>query len=203
MQVTRFNRDTGGRTGGAVLTYNSIWRGTVVDVGCRGKELEAALAGRPISYVGVDIDPSADIVADLGEKLPFDDDWADVVVALDVLEHTNDIHHAFSELCRVASRHVVITLPNCYEAGIRMRFLRGGPVSDKYGLPLDPPEDRHRWFFSFAEAGAFVQSSADREGWRVLDERAVVFGYRRLFPGIVGRWPNLLSPTYLALLGPK
>ena len=62
----------------------------------------------PAKYSGVDIDPSAEIVANLGDGLPFSDNFAQVVAALDVLEHTDDIYHSFSELCRVASEHVVV-----------------------------------------------------------------------------------------------
>lgn len=203
MNVTIFKPETGGRMGGIVRAFDPIWQGTVLDVGCRGRELNAALAGRPISYIGVDVDPSAEVVADLGEKLPFGDDWADVTVALDVLEHTDDIHRAFAELCRVASRHVVIALPNLYFAYARLRHLLGRPMSGKYGLPSSKPADRHRWFFSFVEARAFVWAAAAEEGWRVLDERAVVAGKGRYLPAAVGRWPNVLSPTYLVLLGPQ
>jgi SAM-dependent methyltransferase len=185
---------------GIVRTYPSIWKGTVIDVGCRTRELGAALRGRHVRYVGVDVDPSAEIVADLGEKLPFDDDAADVVVALDVLEHTDDIHRAFGELCRVAREHIVITLPNCFEAGIRLRLMRGKPIGQKYGLPLTKPDDRHRWFFSLDDARQFVHGCAAGQEWKVVDERAIVGPRRRRLAYAVKRWPNLLSPTYLALL---
>jgi len=55
-----------------------------------------------------------------------------------VLEHTNNIHKSFEELCRVARKFVVITLPNAYELKTRLKFLLGLPHSGKYGLPVDP-----------------------------------------------------------------
>src|SRR5437870_8160495 len=68
-----------------------VWAGQVLDIGCRRRELERALARRGVSYLGLDLSMTADAVADLGVGLPFPDQTADVVVALDVLEHTDEI----------------------------------------------------------------------------------------------------------------
>lgn len=185
---------------GVVRTYPTIWYGQVLDVGCRSRELEKALANADIQYLGLDIAPGADIVADLGDQIPLGDGSVDVVSALDVLEHTNDIHHAFSEICRVARRHIIITLPNAYELGIRLRVLRGRPISGKYGLPSARPLDRHRWFFSLSEASEFIGENAATNGWRLTDERAVIGPNRAHLRVAVERWPNVLCGTYLALL---
>lgn len=187
-----------------VRAYPAIWHGTVLDVGCRSRELEAALrlSGRTVRYVGVDIDPSAEVVADLGERLPFDDGSAEVVAACDVLEHTDDIHEALSELCRVAREHIVITLPNCYEVRVRLKHLCGQSVGGKYGLPTTPPPDRHRWFFSLDEARTFLRDAGRANGWRVSDERALIGPRRNHIGPAVRRWPNLFCQTYLALLRP-
>jgi SAM-dependent methyltransferase len=183
-----------------VRTFPEIWHGRVIDVGARTREIEAALAGTDTSYIGVDVDPSAEIVADLGDHLPFDDDYAAVITALDVLEHTEDIHHAFSELCRVASDHIVLTLPNEYELENRIKMVRGQPIS-KYGLTPDPPADRHRWFFALDDARRFVYANAERHGWSVQDERAFIGARRAKAVGpLVRRWPKLFSEMYLVHL---
>jgi hypothetical protein len=54
-------------------------------------------------------------------------------VALDVLERTNAIHHAFDELCRLARRHVLIALPNQFDIHDRLVTVRGRKRSGKYG----------------------------------------------------------------------
>ena len=108
-----------------VQAFPRIWHGVVIDIGSRTREIESALEGTDTRYIGVDIDPGAEIVADLGDRLPFDDNYATVITALDVLEHTEDIHHAFSELCRVASDHIVLTLPNIYELENRIKMSVG------------------------------------------------------------------------------
>jgi SAM-dependent methyltransferase len=184
--------------------FPSVWTGQVLDIGCRNRELEGALARRGVSYLGLDLSRTADAVADLGAGLPFPDRTADVVVALDVLEHTDDIHHSFSELCRVARRHIVLSLPNQYEARARWMALRGRH-SGKWGLPLAPRRDRHRWLFTFQEAHEFCEHGAREHGWSVVGERGLV-GPKRGSPfarGLVQHWPGLFAPTYVALLEPK
>ena len=61
-------------------------------------------------------------------------------MALDDLEHTDKIYAAFAELARVSRRYVLVALPKAYEVASRVRFLRGQPLSGKYGLP---PQSLH------------------------------------------------------------
>jgi len=189
---------------GVIRAFPEIWSGKVLDVGCRSGLLKKALSdeGCEIEYCGLDIHPPADVIADLAKGLPFDNNSFDVVVALDVLEHIDDIHRAFDEVCRVARKFVVLTLPNVYELRGRIKFLLGLPLSGKYGLPLDSPSDRHRWLFSFVEARRFVQSRAKCLGFTVKAEGCLV-GPRRdkILKFLIGRFPNLLSPLYFCVLG--
>jgi SAM-dependent methyltransferase len=183
--------------------FPSVWTGQVLDIGCRSRELERALACRGVSYFGLDLSTTADAIADLGAGLPFRDHTADVVVALDVLEHTDAIHHSLSELCRVARRHVVLSLPNQYDARARWMTVRG-KHSGKWGLPLAPRRDRHRWLFTLEEARKFCEHVAGECDWVVTCERALV-GPKRGSPfsrGLVERWPSVFAPTYVALLQP-
>jgi hypothetical protein len=186
---------------GVVAAFPTIWRGFVLDVGCRTRELEQALADRPVSYIGLDLTPPADVVADLGEGIPLPDDTADVVVALDVLEHVDGIYEAFAELCRVAHRHIVISLPNAYVLKHRWRQLRGR-VAAKYGLPTEPPPDRHRWLFPLTDARRFCRYRAELAGWKVITEAVVVGPRRRRIEPLVRAWPNLLSPTLVTHIVP-
>jgi hypothetical protein len=186
-----------------VAAYPGIWTGTVLDAGCRSQALRTALEGRSVRYIGLDIHPPADLLVDLDEGIPMKDGEADVVVALDVLEHTNTIHHAFDELCRVARRHVVIALPNQYEIHARWSTARGRNRSGKYGLPVDPPSDRHRWLFTFEEARTFCRHRSHSAGWRVVDEAVMVGPRRRRIDTLVRIWPSLLAPDLLTHLVPR
>jgi hypothetical protein len=145
------------------------------------------------------------VIADLGGGLPLRTRGADTIVALDVLEHTDDIYNAFAELCRVASRNVVITLPNMYDWTATLRHLRGRRLSGKYGLPVDPPTDRHRWFFGLDEARDFCRARSAAAGWCVSDERVVVGprGQSVVAKNVARRLPRWFCSTYFALLTPE
>lgn len=188
-----------------VRAFPKIWSGSVLDVGCRSRQLKDALPKETVDYMGMDLYPPADVVGNLGTGLPFDEASADTVVALDVLEHTDNIYNSFAELCRVARNHVLIGLPNLYEISGRKRFLLGQQVSGKYGLPTNPPKDRHRWFFSFREALSFTHTMAKNNGFEVIEEGCLIGPRRNVFGlrYVVGAFPNLLSAWYVALLRRK
>jgi SAM-dependent methyltransferase len=195
-------RDEMGKFHGIVQAFPTIWEGSILDVGCRSTHLKHALPNGGMRYHGVDLFSPAHVVGNVEIGLPFGDMSFDVVVALDVLEHTDDIYHAFSELCRVARRHVVCSLPNGYEVKSRLKFLLGQRPSGKHGLPVEPPGDRHRWLFSFLEARTFTHGMALRHALAVRAEGCLV-GPRRGAAGVgrlVSLFPNLLSPFYIALL---
>jgi SAM-dependent methyltransferase len=203
LEVVRFRGPSAlDKAEGVVAAFPTIWRGLVLDVGCRSRELEQALADRAVSYIGFDLYPPGDVVGDLGEGIPLPDDNADVVVALDVLEHVDGIYEAFAELCRVARSHIVISLPNAYVLKHRWRVLRG-QVAGKYGLPEEPPPDRHRWLFPLTDARRFCRHRAELAGWKVIEEAVVVGPRRRRIEPFVRAWPNLLSPTLVTHLVPR
>ena len=134
----------------------------LLDVGCRDGRLRRHLPSA-VDYVGIDLTPSPAVsrVCNIEEGIPFQDAAFDTVVALDVLEHTDNIWYAFSELVRVARRQVMVVLPNTYHWRARLRFLRGREA-DKYKLTPEPIEDRHRWLPSYCTALAFAQRQAEK-----------------------------------------
>jgi ubiquinone/menaquinone biosynthesis C-methylase UbiE len=125
-------------------------------------------------YIGIDIE-SSEFVQSINlekEQLPFAPGQFDCVLALDVLEHVDNIYEVFDSLCRVSAKYVIISLPNpwaamiaaiqngSYQEGVHMKF---------YGLPVNPPVDRHKWFFSYSEANRFVAARAKVNNMKVLD----------------------------------
>lgn len=151
--------------------YAPILRGSVLDVGCDTARLRACIAD-PSRYLGIDISgPAADIRLDLddaarrGKGLPLDSRSFDTVVCTDVLEHLEHAHAIFDELCRVARERVLVSLPNPL-LSMLLGIQSGSRGRNKYyGLPVDRPEDRHRWFFNFEEAVAFVTQRGARLGF--------------------------------------
>lgn len=151
--------------------YASILRGSVLDVGCGDAPLRD-LVGTPSGYLGIDFSgQGADIAVDLddaarrGRGLPVDTRSFDTVICTDVLEHLEHAHAIFDELCRAARERIIISLPNPL-LSLLLGLLDGSRGRMKfYGMPLDPPEDRHRWFFSYDEAVAFVTQRGARHGF--------------------------------------
>ena len=124
------------------------------------------------SYRGIGLGGHPDQQVDLEQgEIPFPDNSFDCVLCLDVLEHLEHIHQIFDECCRVAREHVIISLPNplCLVYN-RLCFgdYRPGQFTKFYGLPLEPPPDRHRWFFSYEEAEKFILYRAGLNGMRIL-----------------------------------
>jgi SAM-dependent methyltransferase len=191
-----------GKFSAVSAAFPQVWHGQLLDIGCRSGKLKQALAEHPIHYVGLDVQCPAAVVSDLNAGLPFGCRSFDVVVALDVLEHTADIYRSTAECCRIARRFVVITLPNIYSLRSRLRFLRGEPISEKYGLPPEPPADRHHWHFTLREAQHFLVQRALLSGFALRDEACVVGPRRGSMVGrmVSGQAPGLMAQFYLALL---
>ncbi len=195
-------QDELGKFNAIVRAFPKMWTGSLLDVGCRSQRLREVLWGRIDRYVGLDIASPANVLANLEKPLPFKDTAFDIVAALDVLEHVENLHLAFGEICRVASRHVVICLPNVYHFKSRIAYLLGRRISGKYGFPLEVPVDRHRWLFSLLEARDSVRALSQRNGMHVVDD-VTISGPRQakmLGVGLTGRFPGIFGVFYAALL---
>lgn len=192
-----------GKFRGVRDAFSEIWKGNILDVGCRSRTFKQVLSEKinMFAYYGVDLQPPADVIANI-ENLPFHERAFDVVVALDVLEHANDIHKAFGEVCRTTNRFVVLTLPNLYEIKKRIKFLLGLKLSGKFGLPGHPTQDRHRWFFSLRDAVKFVHTMAVRYKFEVAVDGCLIGPHKSFwfFRKMVGLFPNLLCSYYVVLL---
>lgn len=186
--------------------YAPLLAGRVLDVGCDEALLRARCA--PGSYVGLDRTPQADLRHDLGAepRLPFEERSFDTVVCWDVLEHLERPDALFAELVRVTRAHLLVSLPNTWNAA-RKQLRRGRGAIEHYGLPLDPPADRHRWFFSLSEARAYLEGQAARHGLAVVELRVLekprpllVRAARRLLHPAPERYRNLYAHTLAAHL---
>lgn len=142
---------------------------SLLDVGCRDAVLKKFV--RPeIKYAGLDLipGPEVDYVANVERGLPFPDRSFDAVVALDLLEHTDNIWHTFNELMRIASKQVIVLMPNLYYWRKRILFAFGGEF-DKYALPPSPIPDRHKWLPSYNSANLFFHAKAREFGCETIE----------------------------------
>jgi len=146
----------------------------VLDVGCAGGHLAAALAARGCDVVGVELDAKAArergvrvIEGSIDEaavraRLPRD---LDAVLCADVLEHLPhpDVTLAFlATLLRPGGR-AVLSVPNAGHWTMRRAILRGRFPQEEFGL-----FDRtHLRWFTIATARSLVEGA----GLRVLAER--------------------------------
>ena len=157
-------------------------------------------------YTGVDVGGAPDLRLDLERAggLPFEDRQFAACVCSDVLEHLDNLHAMFAELARVTDRYLLVSLPNNW-ANARRPIERGRGRLAHYGLPLDPPPDRHTWFFGFDEARDFLVAQCERQPLRLLalvandkPRHPLVRGARRLrYPGM--RYLNRYAHTLWAL----
>ncbi len=135
---------------------------SLLDVGCGAKQLKEQLPPG-IDYTGLDITGEADVKCDLDrESIPFEKNSFTTVVCADVLEHLENIHSIYAALFDLASKHIIVSLPNCW-CDMKYQMAKRGEVSGKfYGLPSSRPGDRHRWFFNYAEARMFLLDNIDK-----------------------------------------
>ncbi|MBF0144024.1 MAG: methyltransferase domain-containing protein [Magnetococcales bacterium] len=157
--------------------YGSILQGEILDVGADECHLRPLLPS-PARYTGIGLSGQVDRVVDLDrEPIPFDDGRFDCVLCLEVLEHLERIHAVFDDLCRVSRKYMILSLPNPWGSFYKRLLFDFPQVAADcpvkfYGLPNEPPEDRHRWFYSPTDARRFVAYRAARNGMRILQEDA-------------------------------
>lgn len=165
--------------------YREILRGRILDVGADECGLKKFLP-HGTKYLGIGLGESVDVEIDLEkEKLPYEDNSFDCVICLDTLEHLDNIHAVFDELCRATSRYLVISLPNPWASFVGM--LRRGYYKHSnlpmkfYNLPPDAPEDRHKWFYGVHEAERFLVERGRKNGMEVLqiDRESAGLNFKR------------------------
>jgi SAM-dependent methyltransferase len=131
---------------------------TVLDIGCRDKALKQYLK-EDIYYQGIDYKDDDEVLAyNLEDGIPFADESFDIVFALDVLEHVENIHFLLSEILRVSKKEAIVALPNMFYWKFRLRYLKGKDISAKYVLPPKKVFDRHRWLTSYISSKFLIQS---------------------------------------------
>ena len=174
------------------LKYRPVLQGRILDVGADACHLKQHLSPET-DYCGIGFGEGVDRVVDLeGELIPFPSESFDCVLCLDVLEHIENIHAVFDDVCRVTRRFAVISLPNAwldFYNMLRHGDYRPGQPMKFYGLPLEPPADRHKWFFSADEARAFIAYRAPINKMRIVQMDHEAWGIEgHGFKGMVRAW---------------
>lgn len=158
---------------GALLNSST----SILDVGCDENYLKS-FYGKKI--YGIDIMGNPDKVVDLEkESLRFLSDRSyNLIICTEVLEHIDNLHEVFNDIVRVASGHILISLPNCSSTKRFKKFLRTKHNRKFYGLPFERPLDRHKWFFSYKEIIDFMNHQAEKHN---LDIVSYVLHYNIIY----------------------
>ncbi len=187
-------------------TFKHLLVGRVLDVGCDKAYLRKMLPD--CDYTGLDISGEPDIQLNLEgiDHLPFNDDTFDCVLGSDILEHLDNLPHVFGELVRVSRNHLIISLPNNW-VNARKPIERGKGSIGHYGLPVECPADRHKWFFSLAEAKEFINGQLKKYPISLLELRVsekprpfIVRFCRRLYYPSQERYVNRYAHTLWVVL---
>lgn len=158
----------------AAQCANALSVRSVLDVGCRDGYLRRLLAAG-VQYSGCDLVPGEHVryVGD-ARSIAFEERF-DCVVALDLLEHVDDIQTLFDRLAGLAGQVLIVSLPNCYDLKSRLRFAFRGQLGGKYAFSAKPVLDRHRWIMGYDEIRRFYSVKAAQLGFK-LEIRDLRYG---------------------------
>jgi 2-polyprenyl-3-methyl-5-hydroxy-6-metoxy-1,4-benzoquinol methylase len=87
--------------------YKSILKGKILDVGADKGHLGKYIKNKH-TYKTAGLEPHHQIKANFEEPLPIKSMTYDCVLCLDVLEHIENIHQLFDELCRVTKKYLLL-----------------------------------------------------------------------------------------------
>ena len=156
------------------LNYPNIKN--ILNVGGGGKrDLFNCLYNKNIKVFELDFTGDNDLTLNLDkiDKMPFKDNEFECVCCFDVLEHLENFHKITNELIRVSSGKIFISLP--VSSSLFLNIIRNkrrtsnqeGYYFKFYGLPLEIPEDRHRWFLTAKDIELFFLNLAKQNNLKI------------------------------------
>ena len=155
----------------------------VLDIGCREMILKEYLEGN-FDYLGLDYISKKSNASDfinhnLGKGLPDNLNNIDTIVALDVLEHIENIHDVYKEFFSITNKTIVVALPNIAYYKFRINFLIKGVLSGKYIFSEEKVLDRHRWIPNYQSIDKFINKNTP-PGW-TINTHNYIFERKRNF----------------------
>ena len=154
---------------------------SLLDVGCGEGVLTHQWAQRIDGrVVGIDLDdpqlheewkgrqcPNLEYIVMKAENLPFADNEFDVATAIEVLEHVPDPEHTVSEMARVASGHLLVSVPRePLWRGLNMA--RGAYLRDLGNTPGHVNHWSKRGFVQLLERYGTVEEARSPFPWTML-----------------------------------
>ncbi|WP_156777543.1 hypothetical protein [Synechococcus sp. RS9916] len=151
--------------------------GSILNIGGGGKRHLSQSLPNSYDVFEVDIQGDCDLLFNLDSgPLPSEIGSFDLCCAFDVLEHLENFHSVLEDLYSFSKRSILITLPVATGEVFSNSFYRpffardcseNGFYNKYYGLPLQPPADRHRWFLTFADIVRYFLDFEERHSCKV------------------------------------
>ncbi|MBL8080156.1 MAG: hypothetical protein JNM55_19460 [Anaerolineales bacterium] len=161
-------------------------RGSLLDIGARDRMLGGYIERTNIQYFSADVDPGHDYQINIEQHIDINDKVFNYVCALDVLEHVENIHFAFSELARITKDTLIIALPNVATLPRRWSFFwKSNLGTAKYALLPEHQRDRHRWLTIYPEINLFIEENARKANFKldiVYEQLEWIRLFWRIFP---------------------
>lgn len=160
--------------------FKNYLKESVLDVGCDEGYLRELLSV-DVKYIGIDMSGKPDFVVNLEkDKLSkFNDKSFYTVVCTDVLEHLGNLHDVFDDICRVSKKYAIISLPNSW-VNFKYPLISGKKEYKRYGLPINNPVDRHKWFFNYEEALKFIKERVKMNNFKIRYHFPVPYHYNSI-----------------------
>lgn len=174
----------------------------ILDIGCRRKGLEPHVKHLGV-YHGADLfqTGSVEYVGDFTKGLPIPDREYDAVVALDVVEHTEDMTAALDEIFRVTGKIAIVILPNHAHWLFRLNFLVNGRIGDKWDVDFPIGMDRHRWLTTAKSSDVFMRKYCENRGISLSIQDSKLGKLGPLVEKTLGRlFPNFWNKNQLYIL---
>lgn len=183
-----------------VAALDLIQGGSVLDIGCGDGFMLSLLKEAGVTAEGADISPIA--VArckerglnartyNPGEKLPYNDASFTTVLLLDVLEHVYMPEALLKEATRIASKEVIVSVPNFSSLPARLQMIRGLPPEN------NRPGKGHVYWFTKAALDEAVQHA----GLQYAELRMNTVGILLRLGIPVWLWPEGLALSFVAKL---
>ena len=171
---------------------------TLLDIGCRDMILKKYLKGK-FKYIGIDyqnnINTSKDFINwNLENGIPKISN-IDVITAIDVLEHLENIHDVFSSLFLLSKKKIIIALPNMGYYKFRVNFFFTGCLSGKYRFSDKKIFDRHRWIPNYRSINYFVKTNTP-ENWKITEYNYIAERKRNHFFYFIEKLLSKMFPSF-------
>lgn len=88
------------------------------------------------------------------------------------------------ECIRVSKKYIILSLPNAW-CVIKGLIIFGRGKCKFYGLPINKPKDRHKWFFNYNQAREFVFERAKINNCEVISYEPYCFPAKGFFKKII------------------